>query len=57
MRIAVWADGQWCNVGDTDAFRSLNGLNDDYSVHFAASDAQAEEIAQRVARYNYVEKR
>lgn len=51
MRIAVWAEGVWCRIENVESFRKVAGLNDDYSTHFAANEAEADLVAVRVAKH------
>lgn len=49
MRIAVWPDGDWCELRDVEE-HLRNGKSDDYEVHVADSEAMAEQVAERVSR-------
>lgn len=48
MRIAVWPDGDWCELKEVKEY--LQWKSDDYSTHNADSEAMAERIAEDVAR-------
>lgn len=51
MKIAVWPNGQWCELSNVEHFRDEQALSDDYATHTACSEDEAERIAERAATF------